>query len=566
VALEDIRRAVLTETDDLGLRGVRIEEYNRLFRWYTPLHAAALNALHAIGVSWLAAYNLVQIAGAFLLIASIATFLHALFGMRGACYGAALAGLTYFVGHGVLWVVPWNMSMALMLLAASRIVRHGRHPGVTELLLILAAMLMHTIGRGFAALFLVASLGILGWPRRRRDGFAYIAGGMAIAAYSLLPRFVDRPDFSVPFVVSELAPSLIDVFIMNVGAIPRILSRSAVPVMAAAIWLHYRMSVATLLEPRSRRALLVFGVLFGALACWSLLHISPRIPGELLQRTWVPLGILLAGCAGHLLAQSAALPRHLRFGTYSFLALHVAIGCFAAARAAHMMSTKSNFEFDHRQVDLVSGRLCDSVLYDREEVMHLFLVHGAMRCGAVFANVLTGAGYKRAIDEARPPIGYVAAMNPMAFRQGWQPIPADRGLALRARQSASGDTLHLLIRATSDVARIEFVTEDGRVVWRSDAIRPGAHVWLGVPDSIELEHGVILRTGGGAGVELGGIRRGDTGGLRWPWDQRVTLNAERDGAIRVVTFETSEVFPPGMASLRVIADRGVSILAEVARP
>lgn len=605
-ALEDVRPSLEPTSLDPNLLKLQWDKYTRLFAFHTPIHSVALAGFHKIGLNWIEAYRLLKALGAMLMVAGTSYWLFSLFGFTAGGLAALLVGLTYFVGHGYIWIAPGNISLGVAMIAWGLTVHIGRRAAWWILLAIVLATFMHSIGRGYGVVSVVAYFVILGRPRTPGDWAVLIGGLGAVFVYTLATLIISRPELSVPFTVSSvLAPSPLDVIKDNILEVPRITGRT-VDMAGGVVPSALLVVLAVFLTERSRRrGVIVFLALLGGLAAFGLLHVWPRIPAELFARLWIGLAVLTTGCIAIVYCHASVACAKLIWTTWKSgiidltdsqfllsprgycvfflvtatvvltgaLSLHTAKGLYAHYRARIMITGRHDYSFDIAQVERIfsPGGSCGTIAYMREEPMHAYFLYGAMKCGAIFYPAARyTANYKdrlQSVGENR--LTHVVGWNPMAQWRGSQEISAARPMTITlGKQIASGK---LTIRMHNPGAETFLVLTDSEGTGSFRQPIPGNWSgWISFPSlTLAPDTNMVLTTQAGSAA-VRGIRLGTDLSLNWPWDQGISMSFQRSIPYQYsrpvdISFSAEVLFPKEF-SAKVVADEGFSVLGQIKAP
>ena len=577
-------------------------EKNTVLFFHAPLQSLILAGLKALGVGWFAGMWSFTFFGAAVIVVSIGAFLRTLFGATAAGIAAVLVGTTYFVGHGLMWIVPSNISLMLGLLGVAVVVRYGQRAAVWIFLIAATAILMHVIGRVTAALIVVAYLAQLEtwrWPvpRLGRVDLALVAAISTLAVgYTLLPFLVDRPHFenfsAGPWGWQETKLIILG----NIEETIRVTLRST-EAAAGALGFFIAFAYCTVrLEGRGRRVLMAIAAFFVGVCGLSIFHISPRIPGEVFARIWVPTSIVFLGCVSYALLHYASTARPLALLSKSVLvplvagralpapatpanvaaafvfvaclagsALHVLKGAYLFDTARVTATVRYDFAFNPDQIGIVHAGGCGTVWYARREVLYAYLLFGAADCKAHVASYETASTRLSAPGVSAP--DWFVWLSPVANNQGRHRFAETAPLVLSeeppgtCRRETFDNRLWLRVSADGDDTLVAYAGD--RKVATAD-VRKGETKWIELKHDFTADPKLRIVSVSGR-LKFAGIRRGEPGRLAWPWDQRIrvefTLDIPKQQNVRrTVSFDTSAIVPAGHCAT-VVDDQGFSVLA-----
>ncbi|WP_316977635.1 hypothetical protein [Shumkonia mesophila] len=603
VALEDLRVQLSAVMDDPQLAAPVQEAYWHVFLNHVPGYSLTAAVLRTLGLSFFQTYNVLTILGGIAIAVGAAIWARALVGAWAGGIAVVLFALTYFVGHGLIWIVPSNMTLGMAMLAFGLLVERREQRGMIPffLLVLMAAMLSwHSIGRFYAVALLLSYAALVRRPYVRVDWIFLTIGVGLVGASEALPYVIERPLLRMPIVPLPFEGTALDAVLANVREMPRIVARSAIATLGYG-GLVAVVVIAALTLPRWRRwPFLLFLAGFGGLCAASLLHLSPRIPAEIFARFWVPLALLLscafawvllsaakvavplmetylaAGAAGpekrgdSILREGLALL--LLLGMLCGAMLHVIVGAYAIVRAERMVSARDDFAYFPDSVTLLrdSDGRCGRIFYSRKEVMFAHFLDGAMDC-RVYWNPsgkrdLAGSGFA---DVRR-----VAFFNPVRHNQGWVDLAPSSGVVVDFERTPTGSP-YLLLRGRGEVEWKLVDAKERTIAKDRIAIEEGPATWRQLDASAwrpQLRLILTTRTGR---VEMGGIRIAGTAAVpadrnpvRWPWGEGVRMKyfprvPHQDVPAADIAFDAALWANVSGRPLRVLDDRGFGVIATV---
>lgn len=606
-ALEDLRRQV-SPSDDPTINSVRAKQYHRVLYIYHPLHSAFLILAQAVTGSWESAYKAVSVIGEIAVVAAIVIFLRSLWGRAAAGLALLFMATMVFPGfHGIHWIVPGNMALAVAFLIWVWAVRQWRGVQVVLPLGIAAMLGLHAVGQIYGAMAVVLYLASA--DRAARRTWLVAAAAVApLAVYVLLPHFVARPTLAFrnePLIEAwsyftgvsinlETAWTMAGDWAARFGGIPVI----ALLVLAGL--------VAT--PPAYRRRVWIVGLVLAAVTAASLLFVMPGYPAEVFGRVWIPIVVFAIGAVG---LAARVWPGRLirsvgafrRGGTRRAPAI-VGLGAAAAVSVAAVFALVSNTVLGlgavlDKAVDLYShanypvdtaqpARLFSgdaptpySVVYMSQLGLYLYLLRGGLDHGLVYYPAVANSPDERDWLSRARNIRYVVAApegGEDAGFAGWAPVGDGLSVAFlsRAPRSWAPAWLNLHSVGSAAVLRIDRVDAAGQpmaemgVEVRVPADWSG---WLPLPpgDAPASPEIRIHAVSPGARIFIKGLRLDGATALNWPWDQAIELRLPAQGAgqagapasTRTVPFESRDLIPSACASLGVVADAGTTVVVEV---
>jgi hypothetical protein len=620
-ALQELRQQVQPDPEP-ERNWQRNRAYHRVLYTYHPLHSALVAGFRGLGLEWEAAYNAVAMLGGILLGGSVAYFLYAIWGYAAAGLGLLFLAPIVFPGfHGIHWIVPSNLALAIGLFTWAAIL-HGRpyaHPAVP--LGIGAALAMHPGGQAYAGLTLLLYLALAD-RRARRTWLVVGLGAAVILAYLALPYVVARPSF-----VFWKHPPPADWTIWqglwgNLTAAWGMLADWArrygglTPVLAIA-----GLGLVTVPGERRRRVY-VAGGLLGTLTVASVLYVLPRYPAEVFSRLWIPAVIFATGCIGQAAwfwitttVAVVAEPRHrgriLRSpeagGDPSYrlalpglllvgaLLLYGAlsnglIGGTAVARKLADLYSDFDYPVDAGQPTrvLAAAGTDDRVLYMGELPLHLYLLRGGLGHGLVYYPAVAGSPIERELLGEDRNVGLAVALHdsPLMRYSGGLWLADDNPVEIAAPAETAWNEVAVNLDNPGEEAVLSLVAV-GAEAPAADirlTVPAGWSGWLRLPLPADAAAPAVRLAPASAGrpVKLTGLRLGGDGRHAWPWDQGVTLRYSNSGPIEVageaepgkaaspadpeagvVRFESRRLLPPSCEGRGVLEDAGVTVAIAV---
>ncbi len=605
-ALTDLRQQLIEPIPgDAEAERERAVVLQRLFYMYHAGHSALLAGLHLAGLGWETALDTLSIAGALLIAGGAIFFLRRLVGPGPAGIGLALLAFQVHPGfHGLHWIVPSNFALGVALPLWGWILYRrqaaGRQPpaGALDLVLplaVLALVWIHPIGRAYGALAVALHAGVGDW-RRTRWWVVNALATLAWATPMIAPYLFSQPMFSAAEFLHPPGWSWSQGVQENLAAAGPLLANrlggwpGLVMLAGAGVGLF-----AALQEGRG--PMLLAGGLVALLLGGSLLHGLPGYPAELFQRVSVPATIVLAGLFGFGLWRIATAT--IDDGAFSRVgpagAAAVGLALFAAQAVDggpalfKKVAVTSYGGLTRVDPDLPARALRDlpsdaALVYLDQLSLYLFLTHGGLEHGAVYARALTDRRMGATQLERRRDL--MLAAGRLTLVTGG--IPLDRGAEGR----------FALPRPTAKRAiRLGFVNRAARPVEigiegaAPITLAPGARVdhqpWPDAPTGARVASLALTHRGGPAGARLVGLALSPDQASRWPWRAGAALVHEgpppeddfdwptpASGKDRTLTAEgrlqrTAAIdwralLPAGCAPRDVLADDSSVVVFEVA--
>ncbi len=638
-ALQDLREQLFPRPGDVidpSTTHHRILAISRVFPVYHLLFSVVLIGLSTFGLTLMEAYRLLWTLAPLIFGLAFAGWLTVLFGPGTAGVALVLLAFKVFPDTGLHHLVPSNLTMALALVLWARIIaRRGWAPW-SLFLGSLVLVTMHLVGVMYAALSGVLALSLADSRNRRRLLGAAAAVGACIVIVLLVAHFVKKPAFILPPLLPGGDNPL---WQLLVGAGQNILQVIVENVKwgeglwgAPALFLGAVVLGFASLAPDTRRVvkkiLLIYGVFLGLLVFYVSNH-----PADVLLRVWIPLVALLFGLVAQALCftmdRTLAWRRETRAAPagegrlditrfWPVVALAVLLGYSGGmiSRGAEQIQIVARHVREKEPLALYASqpemllaraRPGDRVLYTSLIVMDFFLIHGALRLGAVYYNPALGEGPKYAQWLGRSDLRFVAAFQPTVYHPSfegrdesrwWQTVPdfrqsplsnarrhgplaregqiptvLYRWIEVKATTGEVPKTLRLLIDNPRGPAVLEAVPQDphGKPLeqFRQVLRIPARHSGWQTLDLSALPPNTPLRLifpRESDRYQIRGLTFGKDR-LRWPWAQKALLTFQpRDGGEPItVSFDPAALLPEQLRArqITVLDDRGSSVLLEL---
>ena len=641
-ALNDLRQQLYPKSGDPSdpeLFKQRVLASSRIFPVYHPLFSALLIGLSKFGLSLMEAYRLLWTLAPLIFGLAFAYWLMTLFGPGVAGVALMLLAFKVFPDTGLHHLVPSNLTMALAVVLWARIIsRRGWAPW-SLVFGSLVLITMHLIGAVYAAMAVVLALMLANREHRKRLLVAVgVVGGCLFIAL-LVARFVKKPDFILPSLLPAgnnpfgqlllgAGQNILQIIVENVKLMEGLWGQPALFCGALVLGLWT-------LRPSSRQVVLRILLLYGVVLGLFLFQVSNH-PGDVFLRLWIPLVVLLFGlvaqaiCFTMDLAQTWWRERRAapsREGSLDFrrfwpvIVVAVLLGYAAqmSFRGGEQIQIMAQFLREKEPLALypsqpeallAHAKQGDRVLYTSFILMDYYLIHGALRLGAVYYLPI----FKEIPDYSRwltnPDLRFAVAFQPTMFhpafegrhesqwwitipdfrfsplsqprrhgplaREGKIPVALYRWLDLRATTKDVPKTLRLKIDNPRGQALLKVTPldpDEKTLNQYRQTMKIPAHWsgWLTVdlaampPDST-----VRLLFRDNDQYLVGGITFGEDS-HHWPWAQKALLTFQPrkdccDGPL-TVSYDPAVLLPKPVNTrqITVLDDRGSSVLLELQR-
>ncbi|MEN6486272.1 MAG: hypothetical protein ABFD98_15460 [Syntrophobacteraceae bacterium] len=633
-ALDDLRRQLYGPSSSPEAEHQRFLAGSRVFPVYHPLFSLILLALGKTGMDLMAAYRLLWHLGPVLFGASFACLLAALFGRTTAGLALVLLAFKVFPDTGLHNVVPSNVTMAAAVFVFARIVaRRGDAPytlAIGSLLLVG----MHLVGAVYCVLALALCLALADGKSRKR----VLLGAAGAGTAALVPFFISAFARGVPLSVPSLLPAGDGRLAKILAGAAQSLAQVVVEIMRldggllGSLPIFLAAAVLGLMTlTRERRGVVLRFTAVYSLGLFGLLFYVSNHPADVILRVWIPLFVVVLGLTAQAVRICAERSWSLcrdRFrggaaegGVVAWppvvLALLLGYVVHAAAIGGEQMIAIAehqrlrqplDFKPEQPRVLLSAARPGDRVLYTSIIVMPYYLLHGAMRLGAVYHHAAMDGDERAREWLVRPDLRFAATYHPLVYHPSfegmdenrwWITSPDVRFSAL-SRPRRHGPLAREGRIAASDYRWIEVdpgglpATGGFRVLVHNPGKRSEMKVcespagggadsrnvravpvpakwsgWLRI-DTAETGGRVrLLFPGESAPYSLAGLTFGE-GMLLWPWAREagMTLMPRDDGSGPIsVSFDPSDLLPAPLnrEKISVLHDGGSSVLLKIDR-
>ncbi|HSK88876.1 MAG TPA: hypothetical protein VK880_10985 [Anaerolineales bacterium] len=470
---------------------------------------------------------------------------------------------------------------------------------------------MHPIGRLYALLGIFLFIFLNLRQMKRTDWLVSSLSILIVAMTFILPLIIARPELSFPADPAPVGWNVWSGYYNNI--------REAIAFTTP--WFHlyggFLMTVLLIFiglfslppfEPGIR--VVSMAVLLGGLLFASLLQVLPRYPAEAFSRIWIPFAIVLTGLIAYGIwrwfvavvywsRQSVqnGLPdlrdeRWILSGpgwTCVFLLFfglvltrnsvnHVTEGRHAFQGTLSTMIEVQDSRLAIEQPSILLKAGCEDVLYMFEVPMHMYFVHGALACGAVYHPTLAGTPDEIHWIQDNQNLGYVVTWNPTieaGATKGGDPLALKTGdrLEFSFPEHWTSPRVYIYLENPGGDTRLDIFSlriEEGDKISERVSIPANWSGWQAIDlTADELAHGFRLEPGQASNaIFLRGIRSDRDALLNWPWDQGVTLVHQRfdpDIPAREISFDTADLVPYSNWSLTIVDDQGDTVLIKVNR-
>ncbi len=297
-ALNDLRKQVPVKSDDLKVIRKHWKVERTFFGNWHPLHSILLITLREIGIVWLDAYLILLLSGSLFICFSLIYWQVMMWGPMVSGISLIFIAPVLFKEHGLNIIVPTNIALGIGFLLWGRIIQAERKTWIALPICSLAAVLMHPIGKVYAAIGLGMYIYIVGRKPSWRNKFSILGTIVILAIGLLMPHFLERPLMEYGILNSNWIVGVERNINTAYGAVgSRLFYKKLYSGVIALIALFLALKVT---DKADRYKIGLMGLLLGVLAFVSLLYVStPRhYPALLYNRIWIPVVVFFLGaCA-----------------------------------------------------------------------------------------------------------------------------------------------------------------------------------------------------------------------------------------------------------------------------
>ncbi|OQY43089.1 MAG: asparagine synthase (glutamine-hydrolyzing) [Anaerolineaceae bacterium 4572_78] len=521
-SLQDLRSQIFAPTSDESVQKIRDRGYLVQLYLYHPLHSVILIIIKQFSISWESAYHASQFLGRIFIALAAAYWLSRLFGNGAAGIAMFLLAFDTFKAQGLHYIVPSAWTLGIMMLCWG-LIAHYRHEARWSVLACTKTVTYPVLDvRVGSSLTKIA-------------GFDGILVNLNVL-FDLITNYVDIYG-NYEIILFMVIPGL---FSLNRSQkwMMGIMTLGIMFVLGTTLFTDSR-PIGVGAGVALKRAWLLAAIFFAGMVgrgvwVWFISSLT-------WVRKYMPNIIMAETNKNWFLARSAVM-----FVILAFLGLfilrstirHAIKGINHIEDRIGSIVNQQNVKFDTSQVDLMKDA-CDTVLYMNQQPMHMYLVNGAMHCGAIYRKLVWATPEQNAWITNNPSISHVVAFNYFnwTYTDGpgirWGTIPLDQTKLLSYKSSIfrRPQDLRFYIETQGDEAILEFsfltANRLGQTPKTVTLTLPPNHAdWVTIPTesqsfirkvSISLLNPDVM-------VNLAGLRVSPSAELYWPWDENVELS------------------------------------------
>ncbi|MCX7049703.1 MAG: hypothetical protein NTX50_29990 [Candidatus Sumerlaeota bacterium] len=610
-ALEDLRRQIYAPP----FNARQFYECNRLERrllhLYHPLHSLLLLALHGTGLTWVRAFELLQLFGVLFIVLGAAAWLLTLWGPGPVGCALLAMALMRFKDQGFHIIVPSNLCLGAAFWVWAAIACGGR---IADWAAPLGALLMpwiHPAGKIYAVLTMAAYALERRLPDRRRRVIFAIMLALIMAA-AIVPYLITTPAFRA--LTADALPG--DSRMRTLSAAARALGFSALYAFGGYNWLLLLASlllavIGVAAVPRAaRRQLIQTGIGAILLALAGIAFALPLYPNALAERFIVPLALLVYGAIGHAYwaigsacvgamrsrkkqsneDEDQGLLPSSRAVAYLCLVILVILAAYHA-QATWRYWAKERIQIMDRLVHSQPYRLApdqaaallrqsregDRVLYLDEAPLYFYLTYGAAGRGAIYYPTIQGTPSEPTWLHGKDAPRFAVFIHPRhripdSTEGGflWAP-KACVEIVCKAPKPLS----QWMIRLQSQRCPLEIrmraheAASDSITTWTLRFDKPmNEPTWVSLAPpvhNVHLVHGIHLELQTpDPSIQISGVRTSPDSPWDWPWHEGVSVRWTMDHRVFFkALFDPEDLYPDTRLKFRVLDDRGACVLAEI---
>lgn len=608
-ALNDLRLQLSEQSADPEINWLRYREYVRAFSVYHPLHSFVIVGLHQVGFSWEAAYNIIVMVVGLMITLAVIYWLSSMYGIGAAGIAGLLLAFTVFPNQGLYYIVPSNLALGIAIFTWGLLLKQRCCSQWVVLIGTLALVTMHPIGRLYA--LVTVGLHIFqNWKQLSRKTWIFSGVSISIVALSfLLPLVISRPYLSFP---ADPPPANWESWMGYYNNITSAVDftkpwfTSFGGLLPASLLILVGLFSFSRFQNRSQ--VLTLTVLLAGLLFASLFQVLPRYPAESFSRVWIPFAILMTGAVAQAIWRWASA---LLFFVYTriknglpdltddtwvlsisgwgmifFLVSGIGITQIFIDRSLEgrreilakqsKMIAVQNSLLEPSQPELLLSSDCGSVLYLDEVPMHFYLVHGALKCGAIYYPALAGTPLEHQWVYENQKLNYIVSWNPVVSTRangGGTPLVLSDVdlLEIHLPEHWSSESIYIYLEnpdseVTLEVSQITMdQKEDPQEMLAKIALPANWSGWYEIDTDLDKNIQLGLAQSDGQ-VFLRGIRSNRDAARNWPWNEGVLLSYHPGASgvpSREIRFDTTSIFSMPNKSLELIDDSGDTILVNI---
>ncbi len=534
-AIKTLQSQLEGNTQNADLDWLRYRAYARVSLVYHPLHSVILAGLHATGLSWETAYQILLTAGVILIGLGAGMLAQSLFGSNAALLTLLVLSFSQFQGQGLHLVVPSNISLGLMMLAWAVVITRREKSYWVFFALIIAMVTMHSAGRIYALL----SLGVFFLMDRRAIDWKTIAGYAVlfapIAAFFVLPQLVSKPVLGLPpepggeMTYSEgiynnvrQAFSIITLWDGRANFVGAKAGNFSGNLLALTLSLLALAGIFLLARSR-RKLLLLLSTGIAALCMASMFLVLPHYPAELFSRVWCVVALIISGSACYAITNLTKVPRLESRKVRALLAcffgavilVHAVYGTKAIYKMGELIKNIENVAFAQSQEKYIAEN-CGTVLYTSETNLLYFLTQNGLDCPSVYLPGLASRedGVKRLKDMPSP---YLVVID----QPGQETMTLKKQSSINILLDNYEGPGQFFLKFGGEVSGLEIgiLINDEPFTIRADAGQ-----WVALSKAVRKGDKVVIPGKFSAPVYLQGLRVGNAPAKAdWPWGKRIVL-------------------------------------------
>jgi hypothetical protein len=473
---------------------------------------------------------------------------------------------------------------------------------------------IHNIGQIYGVISLVFYLFLSKLPLKKNTLWSAGASFIILAVFFFIIPMVRKPDMSL------FNPGWF--YIGTVDKIETLRETIEILVNDLSWWgvsIYSKMSTLGLIvvgfvgvHEKKRLRVLTLSLLLLSLTVASVFYIIPWFPALLTNRVWIPLKIILLGAVGTAIwASLKAIVQHfsnifsskgetekvdfntlLSFINSGAVLIFLIVVLFLGTtyqqnnwlngslyrnRLEKVKLLSNTFWFDPTQPEILLSQIeeNDYILYMQEMTLYYFLSHGTLESHLVYYSAVFNTPQQKNWIDDNDNLHYLIAMNPLTEFSlpisGAIPLSACNQIIIESESGLLLSDIELFFtNAIGNAKSINInYTLEGMPNKTKITIPANTTNWFSIPDSEDIfVNSIAISCGNNPQkLTLEGLRIHGNNQLNWPWDQGVFIKIRKttnpNEELKIISFSTDALDKELNLNLKVLADDGIFVLAEI---
>jgi len=586
--LKDMKSQLKQVDGDAGLTFFNHKHNLRIVNHYHPLHSLLMVGLNRLGLTWEQAYNFICVTGLLLICFTCGYWLYIMWGPTAAGIAMFSLACVRFPDHGLHIIIPSVISITFGMLCWAIILSRNKSCQWYALLLIIAMLTMHPIGRIYA-LFAIVIYTFTYWKSDRRKTItAACTGFFVVLAHILICRQIFPQEHfseskSLLNIIKNIRPAA-EIFLDWANHYGGYLS------------LAFFVLCGLLTVPLNKRkdVLIIFAVV-SVLLLSSIVYYVPNYPGNLFGRMLVPFGVFCAGAAGQSIAYLISWISHwLRNKTdatnqkphfaplilqnrfsmllvmllLGLLCVNIFIGTIKTARMTIYKINNDQKTFDPLQPQTLISRSNpeDLVLYDADTPMFYYFSYGALQRRVIYYHAIKNTPDEDVWLRGESKIRFIVDWN--RITEGRINLTVTKEINIKSSTTKLFNSIFFYVTNRGSDCKLKLnLMQNGSMdsVVQNLVVPADYSGWINFPADRQLYFDSFDLIALKGKIKIEGMRTQKDASLYWPWDEGITIAyTNAYGERHDANFETSNgSFPDLGNKYIVVSDKGSSILLEL---